>query len=104
MGMDGKDIFISISPSGNVIYSYRMTATFYCWMNLQKFPFDTQTCEIMWVSWAYNTTYLNLNWEVDDPFKVAPNLHLTEFVLDDKWTVRDFSKGPFLNGGRGNFH
>lgn len=50
MGLDGKDVFISISPKGDVIYSYRMTATFYCWMNLKKFPFDTQHCFLRWNS------------------------------------------------------
>lgn len=50
MGIDGKDVFVSISPTGDVVYSYRMTATFYCWMNLQKFPFDSQECFIRWNS------------------------------------------------------
>lgn len=50
MGLDGKDVFVSISPEGDVLYSYRMTSTFYCWMNLQKFPFDVQICELIWVS------------------------------------------------------
>lgn len=50
MGLARKDIFISISPSGEVIYSYRMSATIYCWMNLRKFPFDTQSCTIEMIS------------------------------------------------------
>lgn len=50
MGIDGKDIFVSISPQGDVIYLYRMTANFYCWMNLQKFPFDSQYCNLQWSS------------------------------------------------------
>jgi hypothetical protein len=53
MGIDGKDVFVSISPSGDVVYSYRMSATFYCWMNLQKFPFDTQDCFLRWNSCKY---------------------------------------------------
>lgn len=104
MGMDRKDVFVSVSPTGNVIYSYRMTATFYCWMNLQKFPFDSQICEIMWVSWAYNHTQINLNWEKENPFIVASNLHLTEFSLDDRWTIKAINPGPFTKGGmEGNY-
>lgn len=50
MGIDGKDVFVSISPQGDVVYSYRLTATFHCWMNLQKFPFDTQQCNLKFTS------------------------------------------------------
>lgn len=50
MGLEGKDMFVTITPTGDVTFSYRMTSTIYCWMNLKKFPFDTQTCEIMFRS------------------------------------------------------
>lgn len=50
MGIENKDTFVSINPNGEVIFSYRMKASIYCWMNLQKFPFDTQTCNINLVS------------------------------------------------------
>lgn len=46
MGLEGKDMYVAILPNGEVIFNYRMTATIYCWMDLKKFPFDTQTCEI----------------------------------------------------------
>ena len=44
LGTDEKDILTSISPDGTVILSTRIQATLYCWMNLQKFPFDEQHC------------------------------------------------------------
>lgn len=50
MGIDGKDVYVLITPAGDVVYSYRLTATFYCWMNLQKFPFDVQDCYLRWNS------------------------------------------------------
>lgn len=50
MGSDGKDVFVTISANGQITYSYRMTLTFYCWMNLKKFPFDIQLCDIIWNS------------------------------------------------------
>ncbi|EFA09234.1 cys-loop ligand-gated ion channel subunit precursor [Tribolium castaneum] len=104
MGIDGKDVFISINPTGDVVYSYRLTATFYCWMNLQKFPFDSQECNLKWNSWTYNSTNLILLWDKDDPVKLAKNLHLTEFVLSATWTEENevpasFNKGAFV----GNF-
>lgn len=45
MGTMEKDILTSISPDGTVIVSSRVQAQLYCWMNLQKFPFDEQTCK-----------------------------------------------------------
>ncbi|CAH0563686.1 unnamed protein product [Brassicogethes aeneus] len=100
MGLDGKDIFMSISPDGDVTYSYRMTTTFYCWMNLQKFPFDSQICELMWASWTYNSSNLRLSWHPVDPVKVASNLHLTEFVLDGHWTENHTVSNLMLTDGK----
>lgn len=45
MGTMEKDILTSISPDGTVIVSSRVQAQLYCWMNLQKFPFDQQNCK-----------------------------------------------------------
>ncbi|CAH1115977.1 unnamed protein product [Phaedon cochleariae] len=104
MGLDGKDVLVQISPNGNVIYSYRMSTMFYCWMNLQKFPFDHQICEITWVSWAYNVSNLVLQWEKNKPFQVATNLHLTEFVLEEKWCETSVVLPSFERGGlAGNY-
>lgn len=50
MGLEGKDMFVAIYPDGEIIFNYRMTATIYCWMDLKKFPFDSQTCEIQFMS------------------------------------------------------
>lgn len=46
MGTDSKDVLISIAPDGEVLFSRRMQAVLYCWMNLQKFPFDDQKCSM----------------------------------------------------------
>ncbi|XP_060523330.1 pH-sensitive chloride channel 2-like [Cylas formicarius] len=104
MGLDGKDVFVQITPSGRVTYSYRMSVTFYCWMNLQKFPFDYQTCEINWVSWSYDASNLKLGWTSVHPVEIARNLHLTEFVLDSYWTRDVVMPASFSTGGlAGNY-
>ncbi|KAF7278651.1 hypothetical protein GWI33_008101 [Rhynchophorus ferrugineus] len=104
MGLDGTDVFVQILPNGNVTYSYRMTLTFYCWMNLQKFPFDYQTCAITWTSWSYDTSNLILKWMDVTPVQIASNLHLTEFVLDSYWTEESTVHTSFDTGGlAGNY-
>ncbi|KRT86783.1 transmembrane ion channel, partial [Oryctes borbonicus] len=103
MGFEGKDIYISISPKGEVIYSYRMSATIYCWMDLKKFPFDEQICQLNFQSWTYNASQLVLRWERPEPVKVASPLHLTEFSLEDFTTLESAKPAPIKGGFSGNF-
>ncbi|XP_062546514.1 pH-sensitive chloride channel 2 [Armigeres subalbatus] len=86
LGTAEKDILTSVSPDGTVIISTRISATLYCWMNLQKFPFDEQHCSTILESWMYNEADLNLQWEKKSPVTLAPELHLTEYVLLEMFT------------------
>ncbi|XP_058450088.1 pH-sensitive chloride channel 2-like [Malaya genurostris] len=86
LGTAEKDILTSISPDGTIIISTRISATLYCWMNLQKFPFDEQHCSTVLESWMYNESDLILKWEKSTPVTLAPELHLTEYVLLDMFT------------------
>lgn len=99
MGLDGKDVFIKISPTGDITYSYRMTTTFYCQMDLRKFPFDHQLCEIIWTSWAYNESNLQLEWVKYNPFIISESLRLTEFSMDEVWV--DYSTTPLSDDSMG---
>ncbi|XP_050501338.1 pH-sensitive chloride channel 2-like isoform X2 [Diabrotica virgifera virgifera] len=101
MGLSDKDIFIQINPDGEVVYGYRLSTLFYCWMDLKKFPFDRQTCDLTWVSWAYNATDLAIEWETDSPFTIGKNLHLTEFIIEESWTESHILPNQFYQGGQG---
>ncbi|XP_022911647.2 pH-sensitive chloride channel 2-like [Onthophagus taurus] len=104
MGLEGKDVFVSISPTGEVIYSYRMTAMIYCWMDLLYFPFDEQTCSLHFMSWTYNSSQLVLKWDDEDPAKVASQLHLTEFRLLEHHTFSGETPAPLSKGAfAGNY-
>lgn len=61
MGTGGNDVLASLSPQGQVIYSYRMTAHIYCWMDLKKFPFDEQICDIIFRSCKYLSPFFTHN-------------------------------------------
>lgn len=80
--------YIRIYPNGTVMQSMRFSATISCFMKLQMFPFDKQTCEIRLMSYAYPITTMHLAW---DPFskgglepvgtdKISSD-HLTQFRL-----------------------
>ncbi|CAG9767208.1 unnamed protein product [Ceutorhynchus assimilis] len=81
MGLDRKDVFLKIDPQGDITYSYRMTTTFFCSMNLRKFPFDHQVCQLIWASWVYNDSNLELQWAKTQPYIISEHLQLTEFSL-----------------------
>lgn len=85
-GTNEKDILTAISPNGTVIISSRIQATLYCWMKLQKFPFDEQFCPTVLESWMYNSSELMLYWEHNDPVAFDPKMHLTEYALQNVWT------------------
>ncbi|KAF2900928.1 hypothetical protein ILUMI_05251, partial [Ignelater luminosus] len=98
MGLEGNDLFVSLSPQGEIIFSYRMTATIYCWMDLKKFPFDTQNCDLTFRSWTYNASRLVLRWDDIEPVKVANQLHLTEFTLVRYHTFEKLAKASISHG------
>lgn len=134
LGTSEKDVLTSISPDGTVIISTRIQATLHCWMNLQKFPFDEQKCQtvfesckhlfrfwcfdqarwygitikltlVLFIKGMYNITELQLHWENKSPVTLAPELHLTEYVLANMWTnetvvnadLSDLRHGAFGN-------
>ncbi|TMW45247.1 hypothetical protein DOY81_009673, partial [Sarcophaga bullata] len=86
LGTNEKDILTAINPNGTVIISSRIQATLYCWMKLQKFPFDEQFCPTVLESWMYNSSELLLYWERNDPVAFDPKMHLTEYALQNVWT------------------
>lgn len=85
LGTNEKDILTAISPDGTVIISSRVQATLYCWMKLQKFPFDEQYCPTILESWMYNSSELLLHWEENSPIAFDPKMHLTEYALQNAW-------------------
>lgn len=85
LGTNEKDILTAISPDGTIIISSRVQATLYCWMKLQKFPFDEQFCPTVLESWMYNSSELLLHWEPKEPVAFDPKMHLTEYALQNVW-------------------
>lgn len=53
MGADKEDVIVTVKPSGTVLFSTRIKVTMMCIMNLQKFPFDQQTCPMVFESCEY---------------------------------------------------
>lgn len=51
---------MNLYSSGEIMYSRPGIFKFSCPLKLEKFPFDTQSCEFTFSSWVYSTEYLHL--------------------------------------------
>ena len=72
---------LRIFNDGAVLLSQRVTARLQCPMNLSKFPFDTQKCNIHIASYAYKKDELELIWHEDNPSQVYKNIDPIDFTL-----------------------
>ncbi|XP_026811594.1 glycine receptor subunit alphaZ1-like isoform X1 [Rhopalosiphum maidis] len=97
MGSGRQDILVTVQPDGTVLYSARLKVSLLCMMNLQKFPFDQQTCPLILESWTYNNTHLELVWEHDSPAILNSNLRMTEYNLVSIWTDATVSEYTLLS-------
>jgi len=58
-----------VSSDGTVLWMYPALIKTYCALNVEYFPFDTQNCEIVFISWTF--TGLELNISVSKDFRNA---------------------------------
>jgi len=78
--------YVRIFPSGQVLYSVRISLVLSCPMYLHFFPMDRQKCSIMMASYGFPTEDLIFNWKSVEPVQV-PNLTLPRFELEDLRTT-----------------
>ncbi|XP_063853885.1 glutamate-gated chloride channel-like isoform X5 [Scylla paramamosain] len=76
------NVYLRIFPNGGVLYSIRISLTLSCPMNLQLYPLDTQTCELLLASYGWTTEDLVFLWREGDPVQITQNLHLPRFTLE----------------------
>ncbi|XP_033759908.1 neuronal acetylcholine receptor subunit beta-3-like [Pecten maximus] len=51
---------IVVNSTGFVTYAPMQIISFYCQLDLSKFPYDTQTCSLEMGPWSYNSAYQNM--------------------------------------------
>ncbi|XP_071519348.1 glutamate-gated chloride channel-like isoform X5 [Panulirus ornatus] len=76
------NVYLRIYPNGGVLYSIRISLTLSCPMNLQLYPLDTQTCELLLASYGWTTEDLVFLWRKGDPVQITQSLHLPRFTLE----------------------
>jgi len=76
------NVYIRIFPTGQVLYSIRISLTLACPMDLKLYPLDRQECEMRIASYGWTTDDLIYRWKKDNPVQIAPNLNLPRFKLE----------------------
>ncbi|KHN77702.1 Ligand-gated ion channel 50 [Toxocara canis] len=84
--------FLLIYPNGTVWINHRLRVEGPCYMDLRRFPMDSQECELILESYAYNTAKVRLKWRDWDPvFSYDSRTRLPDFVLSElKWDKKSF--------------
>jgi len=87
---------IRVDEDGSTYLSQLSQLYASCIMNLERFPFDVQTCKIQFGSYSLNNSYINLYW--------SKEVTLEHMVLD-QFTVRNRSKttSRIVTYQQGNF-
>ncbi|XP_078614453.1 glycine receptor subunit alpha-3-like [Branchiostoma floridae x Branchiostoma japonicum] len=82
---EGKEhtTLIRIYPSGDILFTRKLSFLLSCPMNFQTFPFDTQSCGIQMESYGYTTDDLSLEWAEPEPLEINSNIRLPEYDLGD---------------------
>ncbi|XP_013389605.1 glycine receptor subunit alpha-3-like [Lingula anatina] len=71
---------IRINGDGQVFFSSRITLTAQCPMHLDKFPMDTQTCQLVLESFAYTTDIIQFHWSQEEK-EEQKQINLSQFNL-----------------------
>jgi len=50
-----------VQSDGTVLWLFPALIKTYCTLNVKYFPFDTQTCDIVFISWTFSGHELNVS-------------------------------------------
>jgi len=78
-----ENVFLTISPDGEIMVSQRLTLVLHCDMAFEYFPFDSQICTIGLESMAHRHHQLAVGWRENDPIQINEKLALASFQLKD---------------------
>ncbi|XP_069137243.1 neuronal acetylcholine receptor subunit alpha-10-like [Argopecten irradians] len=77
-----KDFRAVLDHTGYIAYNFPSILNSLCAINVRYFPFDTQTCPLIFGSWAYNGLELDIS-------NASSHTGLASFVRSIEWDVLD---------------
>ena len=72
----GKLAGVWVDSDKNILHSQAASATFFCPMDFQNFPLDSQTCEFRLGSYSYNNEMMPFNTKHAGIYRLAERAHL----------------------------
>ncbi|XP_043955717.1 5-hydroxytryptamine receptor 3A-like [Gambusia affinis] len=101
---DGDSVYegpwVIVHPNGSMFTVFRQTLTFTCRFNLYKFPFDSQRCNITFISMDSDVNSLVLGSAKNDSVLMVTS---TQFMITQgEWGLKDIElvNGNITNGWR----
>ena len=77
-----------ISSTGDVLWLYPALIKTYCTLNVKYFPFDSQTCEIVFISWTFSGFELEVIYNSSFENMIYYNSENQEWVVDNITALR----------------
>ncbi|CAJ0568426.1 unnamed protein product, partial [Mesorhabditis spiculigera] len=96
--INSKNTMIHRSPAENVMFilyengtvwvNHRLSLKAPCALDLRRFPFDVQKCELIFESYSHNSEEVELHW-MEEPLTLMKEILLPDFDLVNYNTKRD---------------
>lgn len=79
-----KNPRVKIFSNGTVEYIRYITYSFACKLNLERFPFDRQKCDMLFGSWKYPKNILDIKPFINDKFS---NFSINRYFSHNEWKI-----------------
>jgi cation transporter family protein len=96
--INSKKTMVHASPTDNIMFilydngtvwiNHRLSVKAPCDLDLRTFPFDTQTCTLLFESYSHNSEEVTLHW-MDEPITLMKNIQLPDFDMVQFDTKRE---------------
>jgi len=82
------NIMFILYENGTVWINHRLSVKAPCNLDLRTFPFDTQTCVLLFESYSHNSEEVTLHW-MSEPITMMKNIQLPDFDMVQFDTKRE---------------
>ena len=85
---DGKGEMFTVSSGGEILWSRQASFRIACKMNLEKLPFDTQSCGLLAGLYSQRAEQVQLRWQDPAKYEAKSEISQTLKVVADNKTYR----------------
>ncbi|GMT32120.1 hypothetical protein PFISCL1PPCAC_23417, partial [Pristionchus fissidentatus] len=77
------NFLVWIESDGSILYDTRISLVVLCTLNLEKWPLDSQRCNLRILSYAYDTDQLEIEWKGEDPITRNSGIGMSDMHIID---------------------